>query len=740
MTVSIHPSGSYTGVSYKASIETSIHNLLNSASCTLHAPLKSNLFLSRGTGAATWSRATAAWRFNELGYLEQIATGGAVFLGPRLVRNWCSPNANTEDVSVAGWLKTNVTITGQDTVVCSAGTSYQRVHITAGFGTRAIGEKFRISARLTYVDHPFVQVALFGVNPRYVNFDLVNGTYAVDSSKTVVASITAVSAGVWDIVAIIPISLTSANPYYCIFSFCSNLASSQAENFTGDGVKSFKITRISVVDITNYPSTYNPEYVSVGVLSSPWHGGGADGVKYFETDYNGNIIPDNDLLGFRREVAATNNLLWSRDLAGGLYSSLNTYTPKAWIPTTYGSELVTNGTFDVDLTNWTQIGSGSSSWVAGAMRVDCTAGSGGRYQDITCTIGTTYLITADTTMVSGTGGSFCRIYTDASTTTIMKYQFSSTTASFAIIFTATNTTHRLYLQGASGQVADWDNISVKTCMLNIQKTAFGLDNFLDPTATTLTAVTDDATIFQPVTLTSAARCSSAYIKRKTGTGTISFTQDGGSTWTDITSQINNSTWTRVQITSTLTNPVVGFKITTSGDEVEVDCVQLESGAIATSPIVTTTAAVTRNTDSLTYPTASNIDFTVGSVFLETMHQGSLINTETAFGTTVAILYRSNTTPVTSYRVYDGTNIVQKDSLSDVSTGVRKRAASWGTSLKVCGDGASPTFGSFDGSLPSDVSFGVGSTSAGSAVLNGTVKNVSIFNYEFSDSELQGITS
>ena len=68
-------------------------------SSTFYAPLETSLILQRGTGDPTWSRATKAWGFNELGYLEELASGCAFFGGARLVRN-LAPNS---EVINAGW-------------------------------------------------------------------------------------------------------------------------------------------------------------------------------------------------------------------------------------------------------------------------------------------------------------------------------------------------------------------------------------------------------------------------------------------------------------------------------------------------------------------------------------------------------------------------------------------------------------------------------------------------------------
>jgi hypothetical protein len=113
-------------------------------------------------------------------------------------------------------------------------------------------------------------------------------------------------------------------------------------------------------------------------------------------------------------------------------------------------------------------------------------------------------------------------------------------------------------------------------------------------ASSITATDANGTILQTITSASAARATSAYVKRITGTGTIEMTQNNGSTWTAVTV---TSAWTRITIPSaTVTDPVVGFRIVTSGDAIAVDYAQLENGAFSTSAIGTTTAAVTRSAD------------------------------------------------------------------------------------------------------------------------------------------------
>jgi len=63
------------------------------------------------------------------------------------------------------------------------------------------------------------------------------------------------------------------------------------------------------------------------------------------------------------------------------------------------------------------------------------------------------------------------------------------------------------------------------------------------TAESLTASAGNGTLIQDLgVVASAAKTGSIYLKRKTGTGNIDITMDGGATWT--TQTINATTWTR----------------------------------------------------------------------------------------------------------------------------------------------------------------------------------------------------
>jgi hypothetical protein len=146
------------------------------------------------------------------------------------------------------------------------------------------------------------------------------------------------------------------------------------------------------------------------------------------------------------------------------------------------------------------------------------------------------------------------------------------------------------------------------------RTATGADGTAN-TGTTLTATAGNATILQAITSASSARVFGARVRRRTGTGTVEITQDNGTTWTAITL---TSTYQLFPTASqTLTNPTVGFRIVTSGDAIDVDFCQAETGAVSTSPIVTAGSTANRVADSVTLTGASSlIGQTEGTIYCE----------------------------------------------------------------------------------------------------------------------------
>jgi hypothetical protein len=158
------------------------------------------------------------------------------------------------------------------------------------------------------------------------------------------------------------------------------------------------------------------------------------------------------------------------------------------------------------------------------------------------------------------------------------------------------------IEGARTNLALWSRDFTNAAWVKVNVTPaldqIGVDGTAN-SASSLTATAGLGTALQTVISTSAARATTCYVKRITGTGAIEFTSDGIA-YTDITSSLSTGSWFRALVTGTITNPVIGFRITTSGDAIAVDFAGLESAAFPSSPIVTVAAAATRAADVLTY--------------------------------------------------------------------------------------------------------------------------------------------
>ncbi len=187
--------------------------------------------------------------------------------------------------------------------------------------------------------------------------------------------------------------------------------------------------------------------------------------------------------------------------------------------------------------------------------------------------------------------------------------YTTNTTGSSVTFFADNT-RRLTSLGLLMEEARINVVIQNSDLTNVAWTAVNVTAAKDQTgpdgvansASSILSTAGNGTILQSITLASSARFQTAFVKRITGTGTINMTMDNGGTWTAITVAAG---WTRVSIpTQTITNPIVGFQIVTSGDKIAVWGVQNEnSGFMASSPIPTAAAAVTRSKD---IPTLANV--------------------------------------------------------------------------------------------------------------------------------------
>ena len=158
------------------------------------------------------------------------------------------------------------------------------------------------------------------------------------------------------------------------------------------------------------------------------------------------------------------------------------------------------------------------------------------------------------------------------------------------------------------QAAVWAQVTT-----TLVKDATGPDGIAN-SASSATATANGAVFWQTVTA-SGVRSTSFYIRRKTGTGTIQATREGGAGWHNITASIS-STWKRFQpqpcgdlvncveaswLSSNFTNPVIGFEVQVNTDSIELAFVQDEALTTwASSPIETGAGAVARNGEDMSF--------------------------------------------------------------------------------------------------------------------------------------------
>ena len=282
------------------------------------------------------------------------------------------------------------------------------------------------------------------------------------------------------------------------------------------------------------------------------------------------------------------------------------------------------------------------------------------------------------------------------------------------------------------QNRDFTNAAWAAVNMTPLKDEVGIDGVAN-SASSLLSTAANGTILQTFTITSAVKDGSFWLKRLIGTGNVDITIDNGTTWTTKTLTTG---WNKFDVTATLANPVIGIRIVTSGDKVAVDYAQLEASAFASSEIETTTVAVTRNADVLTYDDAGNIEDAAGTASLELSvdHSVDIGNP--------AILSRDNgffmysTDGITRTSVQDGTNIVGSGAgESRLNTPVQA-AATWGNALTAYAGTESAT-GSYDGTLRAgDLVIGAKGTTEQSGY---SIRNVKIYSNEKSAAEVASIS-
>lgn len=168
------------------------------------------------------------------------------------------------------------------------------------------------------------------------------------------------------------------------------------------------------------------------------------------------------------------------------------------------------------------------------------------------------------------------------------------------------------------------------------------------TADTLTASGANGTLIQDLgVVASAAKSGGLYLKRKTGTGNVDLTLNGGTNWT--TQTINSTTWTRCDLSLTVADEDFGIRLVTSGDEVYAAKAMVATEAELTSYIANLAGSTTtRNADQFYYTGAllgtlkslASVDFKREAGFA---NQGIIASLDDGSATNAMLMYMDNAT-------------------------------------------------------------------------------------------------
>jgi len=135
------------------------------------------------------------------------------------------------------------------------------------------------------------------------------------------------------------------------------------------------------------------------------------------------------------------------------------------LPNNLGSELITNGTFDTDVSGWTAVDATLGWLLGGLLRVFNTTTDGYAYQSFTTVVGESYIVEFDGAGIAAgaTSGKVVASTTSDSTGELNSLSVLSWLVGNTFQFVATTTTTYVlvYTIGTVPAQSDWDNVSVK---------------------------------------------------------------------------------------------------------------------------------------------------------------------------------------------------------------------------------------------------------------------------------------
>ena len=240
---------------------------------------------------------------------------------------------------------------------------------------------------------------------------------------------------------------------------------------------------------------------------------------------------------------------------------------------------------------------------------------------------------------------------------------------------------------------------------------------------------------------------SLWVKRKTGTGAVSFTV-GDNVAVAVTSQVTSS-WNRISVTSTPTTTTVRAYVTlaTNGDEIEIYGAQLEQKAFGTSYIPTVASQVTRTADVATMTGTNFSDWynATEGAFYFSFQRSSNIATVTGLGgvsngtNAERMRFYYNTATQTRFDITDNSATQALLSTTVVAGAVNKMTAGYKLNDIAASANGSVVTTDIVATLPTVNQFNIGVTPPTGGQLCGWLRQISYWPQRIIDAEVQAFS-
>jgi hypothetical protein len=288
-------------------------------------PLTTSLIPNVATGSSTptFSRASTAYVQDHEGIQREVLANEARFWGARRVANLLLVSENLASATWQTFAGATKVGAGPTTGLPAGATLSHEISWGATGGApvtaSAIFQNLNLLANNTYVASCWVKAVSTTTTIRATMQDPA-GLYPSSGDVTVTPD-------AWTRISVLaPITISGVGN----IAIRNNVAGTTANVY---------LTAMQVENVSGQSVTTAGEYISTGILATPFKGANVDGVQCFNTDSTGALIPSTTLLGYYSEpgtIAAANQVLQS-----------NSFKTAPWVATdmtlTVGSVVAPTG-------------------------------------------------------------------------------------------------------------------------------------------------------------------------------------------------------------------------------------------------------------------------------------------------------------------------------------------------------------------------------------------------------------